>query len=114
MAHRTALLLALVAAGARAITENNFVDGQCATADGEDHFPHKSEAGEAIFYDTTNYCFRDGFYMPATAKASTPREKPRRVHRHLRDRVSPCVSCRTCKSLPQLSPRVFYSREETE
>ena len=39
---------------------------------------HKSEAGEAIFYDTTNYCFRDGFYMPATAKASTPREKPTR------------------------------------
>ena len=37
---------------------------------------HKSEAGEAIFYDTTNYCFRDGFYMPATAKASTPCEKP--------------------------------------
>ena len=43
---QTALLLALVAAGARAITEQNFVDGQCATADGEDHFPYKSEAGD--------------------------------------------------------------------
>ena len=46
MAHRNALLLALIAAGASAITENNFVDGQCATNDGEDHFPHKSEAGD--------------------------------------------------------------------
>ena len=43
---QTALLLTLVAAGARAITEQNFVDGQCATADGEDHFPYKSEAGD--------------------------------------------------------------------
>ena len=43
---RTALLLALIAASAQAITEENFVDGQCATADGEDHFPYKSEAGD--------------------------------------------------------------------
>ena len=45
MPHRTALLLALVAACTQAITDN-FVDGQCATNDGEDHFPHKSEAGD--------------------------------------------------------------------
>ena len=42
---RTALLLALIAASTHALTDN-FVDGQCATADGEDHFPHKSEAGD--------------------------------------------------------------------
>ena len=42
---RTALLLALIAASTRALTDN-FVDGQCATADGEDHFPYKSEAGD--------------------------------------------------------------------
>ena len=42
---RTALVLALVAASANAITDN-FVDGQCATNDGEDHFPYKSEAGD--------------------------------------------------------------------
>ena len=41
---RTALLLALVATSASAITDN-FVDGQCATNDGADHFPYKSEAG---------------------------------------------------------------------
>ena len=41
---RTALVLALVAASAKAITDN-FVDGQCATNDGADHFPYKSEAG---------------------------------------------------------------------
>ena len=40
-----AYLLALITASAQAITDN-FVDGQCATADGEDHFPHKSEAGD--------------------------------------------------------------------
>ena len=45
MAHRTALLLALVATSANAITDN-FVDGQCATNDGADHFPYKSEAGD--------------------------------------------------------------------
>ena len=42
MAHRTALLLALVAASTQAITDN-FVDGQCATDDGADHFPYKSD-----------------------------------------------------------------------
>ena len=42
--HRTALVLALVATSANAITDN-FVDGQCATNDGADHFPYKSEAG---------------------------------------------------------------------
>ena len=45
MPRRAALLLALIATSASAITDN-FVDGQCATADGEDHFPHKSEAGD--------------------------------------------------------------------
>ena len=45
MPHQTALLLALVATSASAITDN-FVDGQCATADGADHFPYKSEAGD--------------------------------------------------------------------
>ena len=45
MPHRTALLLALIAASTHALTDN-FVDGQCATADGEDHFPYKSEAGD--------------------------------------------------------------------
>ena len=45
MPHRTALLLALVAS-AQAIQEENFVDGQCATNDGADHFPYKSEAGD--------------------------------------------------------------------
>ena len=39
---RTALLLALVATSANAITDN-FVDGQCATDDGADHFPYKSD-----------------------------------------------------------------------
>ena len=41
----TRILLALIAASAKAITDN-FVDGQCATDDGEDHFPYKSEAGD--------------------------------------------------------------------
>jgi len=44
MPHRTYLLLSLIAS-ANALTDN-FVDGQCATNDGEDHFPHKSEAGD--------------------------------------------------------------------
>ncbi len=39
---RTALLLALIAASS-AIQEDNFVDGQCATNDGADHFPYKSD-----------------------------------------------------------------------
>ena len=39
---RNALLLALIAASS-AIQEDNFVDGQCATNDGADHFPYKSD-----------------------------------------------------------------------